>query len=60
MHRHQHVDLAGFSGFDHPGQITIRIGAGRGRPMHATDKAREAAKAHRIAGDELDPVAGEP
>src|SRR5882757_1916106 len=28
--------------------------------MHTPHKARETPKAHRIAGDEVDPVAGEP
>ena len=59
MHRKQRVDIFGFDGFDHRSQIAVGIGARRGRPMHAADKAREAPEAQGIAGDEIDPVAGQ-
>jgi hypothetical protein len=60
MLRKQCIDVARFDDFDYRSQVAIRIGARRGRAMDATDKTREAPKAHRFAGDQFDPVAAEP
>src|SRR6267154_1548196 len=60
MHRNQRIDMSGLCDFNHRRQITIRIGAGRGSPMHPSHEPREAPKAHRIARDQFDPVAAKP
>src|SRR5260370_34934681 len=60
MHRDRGVDIFRFDNFDHRGQIAIRIGAGGGSTMDPADEPREAPEAHGRAGNQFDPVAGEP
>jgi hypothetical protein len=60
MHRDQRLDLAPFHDLDHRGQTAVRVDARSRRMTDMTDKAREASKAPRVAGDQLDPVPGKP
>jgi hypothetical protein len=60
MHWDQRVDHAPFHDLDHRGQIAVRVDARSRRMTDMTDKAREASKAPRVAGDQLDPVPGKP
>jgi hypothetical protein len=60
VHRKQRVDLAGPDGVNHGGEVSVRIGPRCRRPVHAGDKARETSKAQGIAGEQFNPVAGQP